>query len=149
MPTQIHQATISDLHQVAPLFDSYRQFYEKPSDLEAARVFLSERFKNDQSIIFLANTISGEAVGFTQLFPSFSSVSMARTFILNDLFVVPGARRGGVGTRLLAAAVQYGRAAGALRITLSTAIDNNNAKALYLSQGWKQDEAFDVFHLAL
>jgi GNAT superfamily N-acetyltransferase len=149
MPMQIHQATISDLHQVAPLFDSYRQFYEKPSDLEAARVFLSERFKNDQSIIFLANTISGEAVGFTQLFPSFSSVSMARTFILNDLFVVPGARRGGVGTRLLAAAVQYGRAAGALRITLSTAIDNNNAKALYLSQGWKQDEAFDVFHLAL
>jgi GNAT superfamily N-acetyltransferase len=145
----IHQATISDLDRIAPLFDAYRQFYGKPTDTEAARLFLSERFRNDQSVIFLANSANGDAVGFTQLFPSFSSVSMAPTFILNDLFVTPGARRGGVGAQLLGAAAQYGRATGALRITLSTAIDNNSAKALYLSQGWQQDTAFDVFHLVL
>jgi GNAT superfamily N-acetyltransferase len=145
----IQQATIDDLNLIAPLFDTYRQFYGKPTDIDAARAFLSERFKNDQSVIFLANTANGDPVGFTQLFPSFSSVSMSRTFILNDLFVAPPARRCGVGARLLAAAAHYARMAGAIRVTLSTAIDNSSAKALYLTQGWKQDEAFDVFHLAL
>ncbi len=145
----VHQATIDDVAQIAPLFDSYRQFYGKPTDLEGARVFLFERFKNCQSIVFVANTGNGDAVGFTQLFPSFSSVSMASALILNDLFVVPEVRRIGVAAELLEAAAQYGRSVGAIRITLSTAVDNGAAKALYVSQGWKQDEAFHVFHLGL
>lgn len=149
MPTHIQQATINSLDLVAPLFDAYRQFYGKPTDIDAARLFLSERCRNDQSVILLAYTANGVAVGFTQLFPSFSSVSMAQTFILNDLYVEPGSRRGGVGAQLLEAAALHARMAGAIRVTLSTAIDNSSAKALYLSQGWKQDEVFDVFHLSL
>lgn len=118
--------------------------------MTAARQFLYERFKNYQSVIFIALEENGDGVGFTQLFPSFSSVSMERTFILNDLYVAPGARRGGVATKLLDAAARYGRSAGAIRLTLSTVLDNDSAKALYLlSQGWKQDEVFCVFHLGL
>lgn len=145
----VHEATVEDVEVIAPLFDGYRQFYGKNSDLNAARIFLLERFKHYQSVIFLAKTTSGDAIGFTQLFPSFSSVSMARTFILNDLFVAPEARRSGAAAALLKAAAQYARSVGAIRLTLSTAVDNNTAKALYLSQGWKQDEAFHVFHLRL
>ena len=145
----IHQATIEDIDRIAPLFDGYRQFYGKPTDLIAARQFLYERFKNYQSVIFIANTANGDGVGFTQLFPSFSSVSMERTFILNDLYVAPSARRGGVAAKLLDAAAQYGRSVGAIRFTLSTGIDNDSAKALYRGLGWKQDEAFHVFHLGL
>lgn len=145
----VHQATVEDIDQLALLFDGYRQFYGKPSDPDAAREFLLERFRHYQSVIFLAHTAAGDAVGFTQLFPSFSSVSMARTFILNDLFVAPVARRSGVAAMLLASAAQYARSVGAIRITLTTAIDNTTAKALYLSQGWQQDEAFHVFHLGL
>jgi GNAT superfamily N-acetyltransferase len=145
----IHQATIDDLDRIAPLFDGYRQFYGKPTDLTAARQFLYERFKNHQSVIFIAKAENGEGVGFTQLFPSFSSVSMERTFILNDLYVAPSARRGRVAAGLLEAAAQYGRSVGAIRLTLSTGIDNDSAKALYRAQGWKQDEAFHVFHLGL
>jgi GNAT superfamily N-acetyltransferase len=145
----IHQATIKDIDRIAPLFDGYRQFYGKPTDLKAARQFLYERFKNYQSVIFVANAENGDGVGFAQLFPSFSSVSMERTFILNDLYVAPSARRSGVAAKLLDAATQYGRSVGAIRITLSTGMENNSAKALYLSQGWKQDEAFHVFHLGL
>ncbi len=145
----VHQATVEDLDQIVPLFDGYRQFYGKPSDPIAARAFLLERFEHFQSVIFLANTTTGDAVGFTQLFPSFSSVSMARTFILNDLFVSSDARRNGVAAMLLEAAARYARSVGAIRISLATAIDNNSAKALYFSQGWKQDEAFHVFHLGL
>ena len=74
----VHQATISDLELLVPLFDAYRQFYRRPGDSALARQFLWERFQHNESIIFLAVRQDGSAVGFTQLFPSFSSVSAAR-----------------------------------------------------------------------
>jgi hypothetical protein len=73
MPEQyvvVRQATILDLDLLTPLFDAYRQFYRKPSDLGLARRFLLERFQHNQSIVFLAVRQNGSAVGFTQLFPS-------------------------------------------------------------------------------
>src|SRR6266699_3356408 len=87
-------------HLLLPLFDAYRQFYRKPSDPGLARRFLLERFQHNQSVVFLAMRRDGSAVGFTQLFPSFSSASAARILVLNDLFVLPETRRMRVGTRL-------------------------------------------------
>ena len=106
----VRQATIHDLELVVPLFDAYRQFYRQTSDLDLARRFISERFEHNQSVIFLALDTSGAAVGFTQLFPWFSIRAAKRAFILNDLFVVPEARRKGVGALLLDAAAAYARA---------------------------------------
>ncbi len=143
------QATISDLDLLAPLFDAYRQFYRKPSDINLARQFLLERFQHNQSVIFLAVRQDGSAVGFTQLFPSFSSVSAARILILNDLFVRREARRAGVGSVLLAAAADFGRAIGAVRLTLSTEVTNHAAQTLYETEGWKRQTDFYVYTLAL
>lgn len=145
----IHQATIAEIEEIVPLFDAYRQFYNKPGEPEACRAFLLERFKYNQSVIFLARDASGQAVGFTQLYPSFSSASLAQIFILNDLFVAPSARRQGVGGLLLQAAAEYGRAAGAVRLTLSTGVNNNTAHGLYESKSWKRDGDFYVYHLPL
>src|SRR5437773_952172 len=103
----VRQATIFDLDLLTPLFDAYRQFYRKPSDLALARRFLLERFQHNQSVVFLAMRQDGSAVGFTQLFPSFSSASVARILILNDLFVRPEARRKRIGSVLLAAAARF------------------------------------------
>lgn len=143
------QATILDLDLLVPLFDAYRQFYRRPSDLGLARQFLHERLQHDQSIIFLALRQNGAAVGFTQLFPSFSSASAARIFILNDLFVQPEARRTGVGAMLLSAAADFGRSAGAVRLTLSTEITNRAAQALYETEGWTRQTDFYVYNLTL
>jgi GNAT superfamily N-acetyltransferase len=96
----IRQAVLADLDAVVTLFDAYRQFYGQPSDAEAARTFLQARFEHGQSVMLLAES-QGQAVGFTQLYPSFSSVSMARVFVLNDLFVALTARRLGVGRSLV------------------------------------------------
>lgn len=145
----VRQATIIDLDLVAPLFDAYRQFYRKSADLPLARQFLLERFRHNQSVIFVALGGGGVAVGFTQLFPSFSSVSAARIFILNDLFVLPEARRAGVGASLLRAAADYGKAVGAVRLTLSTEVTNKTAQALYEAEGWKRQTDFYVYDLAL
>lgn len=146
---QVRQATVADIEPLSSLFDSYRQFYGMPSDIVLARTFLLERFEHQQSVIFIAVTHTNEAVGFVQLYPSFSSVSAARTFILNDLFVVSEVRRSGVAGNLIKAAKNYGHSVGAVRLSLSTAVDNEVAQALYISHGWATDTKFVVFHLPL
>jgi GNAT superfamily N-acetyltransferase len=144
----IRQAVLADLDVVAGLFDGYRQFYEQVSDLVAARNFLRARFEHGQSVILLAES-QGQAVGFTQLYPSFSSVSMARIFVLNDLYVAPSARRMGVGERLLKAASDHALQMGAVRLSLTTNVQNLPAQALYASMGWARDQKYHAYHLAL
>lgn len=144
-PISVRQAVLSDLAVLAPLFDGYRQFYGRASDVAAAESFLRERFNHGESVVFLAQA-EGAPVGFTQLYPSFSSVSMARTFVLNDLFVAPSHRRTGVGSALLRAAVEYARSLEAIRVTLNTDKGNASAQAVYESQGWKRDQEFYVYH---
>jgi GNAT superfamily N-acetyltransferase len=145
----VRRASLADLDLLVPLFDAYRQFYEQRPDLALAWEFLHERLERDESVIFLALRPEGPAAGFTQLFPSFSSASAGRIFILNDLFVDPTARRSGVGQRLLDAAADFGRGAGAVRLTLSTAHRNTAAQSLYEAKGWRRDEVFRSYHLAL
>jgi GNAT superfamily N-acetyltransferase len=144
----IRQAVLADLDAVAILFDGYRQFYGQASDEAAAKTFLRARFEHGQSVVLLAES-QGQAVGFTQLYPSFSSVSMARVFVLNDLFVAPTARRMGVGEALLAAAAAYARQLGAVRLSLNTDVQNLPAQAFYASLGWERDQKFYAYHLAL
>jgi ribosomal protein S18 acetylase RimI-like enzyme len=146
--TVIHQATIQDLDRLAPLFDGYRQFYGQKSDVAAARAFLLERFRHSESIIFVASR-DGVAIGFTQLYPSFSSISMQRIYVLSDLYVVSHARKVGAGRLLLEAAVQFGRSAGAVQLTLETATTNITAQRLYESSGWQRDTEFYVYQITL
>jgi GNAT superfamily N-acetyltransferase len=149
MPTpEVRQATVADLNLLVPLFDAYRQFYRQPSDPERARRFLLDRLEHNQSVIFLAFD-GAAAIGFTQLYPSFSSTAMARIFILNDLFVAPEGRRSGAGSALLQAAADYGRRVGAVRLALSTEITNKTAQSAYERMGWKRDTVFYVYQLAL
>jgi len=148
MTHTVRQATVDDVEQLVPLFDAYRQFYGRTSDVAAARTFLLARFANRESTLFIAH--QGEmAIGFAQLYPSFSSVSLARIFILNDLFVQEQARRTGVASSLLSAAATFAVSLGAVRLSLSTALTNDAAQALYRSAGWNRDQQFSVYHLAL
>lgn len=144
----VRQASILDLPELVPLFDGYRRFYERASDVAGARAFLRERLDQAQSVIFLAHD-GGEPIGFTQLYPSFSSASMARIFILNDLFVREDARGKGAARQLIGHAGDFARAAGAVRLTLSTALTNVRAQAVYESLGWQRDQSFCVYNFAL
>jgi ribosomal protein S18 acetylase RimI-like enzyme len=149
MSVTVRRATLDDLDSLVPLFDAYRGFYRKPGDLDLARRFLRERLQLNQSIVFVALAQDGSSVGFTQLFPSFSSASAARIFTLNDLFVKPEARRMGAGSLLLKAAADFARAEGAVRLTLSTEVTNEAAQALYEGAGWKRQTDFHVYNLPL
>ena len=141
--SRIVQITTAQADLVAPLFDAYRQFYGKPPDLEGARRFLAERLERGESVVLAV--IEGEqGVGFTQLYPSFSSGSLKPIWILNDLFVTASARRRGVARTLLQAARDHALRTGAARLALATAVTNTKAQALYEQDGWRRDTAF--FH---
>jgi GNAT superfamily N-acetyltransferase len=144
----VRQATVSDLDGLVPLFDRYRQFYRQPSEPDRIRKFLLDRIEHNQSVIFVA-VKDGALTGFTQLYPSFSSGALARIFILNDLFVDPGARRVGAATALLQAAAEYGRSFHALRLVLSTEVGNAVAQSLYEKLGWKRNTEFCTYQITL
>lgn len=143
---QVRLAVLADLPFLVPLLDAYRVFYGCDSDVEAARRFLLERFTHGESVLFLAVTADA-AVGFCQLYPSFSSVSLAKTFILNDLYVVPNYRKQGLGTMLLAEAAGFARDFGVIRLTLSTATTNHAVQGLCEQAGWLRDQNFFVYNL--
>lgn len=145
---QVRRASAADLAALSVLFDGYRRFYGKPADVTGARKFLEQRFARGDSALFVAFR-GRDAVGFTQLYPSLSSVSMARIEILNDLFVTEAARGSGAGQALVQAGVAYAREQGAVRVMLSTARTNTTAQRLYESLGWVRDEAFLTYEFAL
>ncbi len=148
MTALVRRATADDVEHLAPLFDRYRMFYGQASDLTLASNFLTERLTGDESLVLLAQ--DGDALlGFTQLYPSFSSVRARRTWILNDLFVAATARRRGVASLLLQSAAHFARGDGALRLELETDRDNTGAQALYRSLGWIEFDESLRFHLPL
>jgi len=132
---------MDDLVEVARLFDNYRQFYGQAPNPDLARSFISGRLGNGDSVILLAQ-LRQASVGFAQLYPSFSSVSATRTWILNDLYVCERNRRHGMGKMLLDAATQYARSTGASRLSLATAVSNRAAQTLYEASGWQRNSEF-------
>ncbi|WP_449446319.1 N-acetyltransferase family protein [Thermomonas brevis] len=118
--------------------NGYRQFYGQASDVALAWQWLRERLRFGESTVLVAKR-EGAIVGFAQLYPMFSSVRTAKTWILNDLYVDAGARRQGVARRLLDAAAAFAREDGAAGIALETARDNDAARALYRAAGWQED----------
>ncbi|MCL7987503.1 GNAT family N-acetyltransferase [Sphingobacterium sp. lm-10] len=143
----------SQYESVVDLFNDYRIFYQQKSDKELAKIFIRQRLENNESVIFLAtDSTSGAAMGFTQLYPKFSSMRVTKNWILNDLFVDPNYRKQGIGEKLIHEAMAFARQDGATRLYLSTAVDNLTAQRLYEQVGFEKqgiDTAFYDYSIAL
>ncbi len=149
MTLKLLRADASSLDQVAGLFDAYRGFYGQPANLPQSRQFLAERLARDESVIFYAQDESVQALGFVQLYPSFSSIDAHRTWLLSDLFTASQARGRGVGTLLMNAARDFALATGAKGLVLETATDNHTAQRLYESLGYVRDPGYYTYCLDL
>jgi ribosomal protein S18 acetylase RimI-like enzyme len=145
---EIRRATLADLPVLATLFDRYRQFYGQPADADRARRFLAERLEREESVVFMAFE-ARRALGFVQLYPGFSSVGAARTFVLNDLYVEADQRGRGTGRGLVAAATAHARSTGAASLSLQTGVANDAAQRLYESLGWIRETRFLGYGLSL
>jgi len=130
-------------------FDAYRGFYGQPSNLTQSRNFIAERIARDESAIFFVEDDTGEALGFVQLYPTFSSIDAHRTWLLSDLFTTPAARGRGVGTLLMNTARTFALLTGAKGLVLATATDNLGAQRLYESLGYVRDTGYYTYCLDL
>lgn len=139
--THVRPATPADLDALTRLFVGYHEFYGREGDAAAARDFLAARQRDGDAVVLVAEADSG-LVGFAQVYPTWSSLSMARVWVLNDLFVDPSARGTGAGRSLVRAVLAAARDAGAVRVSLSTQTTNHTAQALYVAEGFARDEEF-------
>lgn len=130
------KAEIKDVKQLAELFDQYRIFYHKDSDIPVAEKFLTERLQNKDSEIFVAEN-DGKLVGFVQLYPLFSSTRMKRYWLLNDLFVNENFRGKGFSKQLIFEAQEMAKTSNACGILLETGKSNDIGNQLYPSCGFE------------
>jgi len=147
LDAEVRIATAVDLRTVARLFDAYRVFYGRSSNRRAARLFLADRMARGESVILVARTrrtadAPAVDVGFAQLYRTFSSVRLGASLILNDLYVIPEARRRGIGARLVDACTAYARKVRAVSLQLETHPDNAAALRLYAGKGFVADTEF-------
>lgn len=143
--SNISRATVSDITELHVLVKKYRAFYKQPEN-EKTLGYLEQRLAKDEAIVFIAR-VNGEAVGFTLLYPTFSTVSLSSIWLLNDLYVDESARGNGIATQLMDVAESAAKAAGATRVFLRTANDNLPAQALYEGRNWVKDEVFRRYDL--
>lgn len=141
-------ATSPEFSAATVLFDQYRSFYGKPTDLSLAQHYLRERLEAGESTVLLAR-LQDRWIGFCQLYPGFSSLSCARTVILNDLYVDDAHRSAGVGRALIDRASALARRVRAARLVLETAEINVRAQALYESLGFERSRGFLSYSLCL
>lgn len=135
---KIRRAEKRDLLQLTILFNKYRMFYNKPSELEDCKLFIKRRLENNDSCIFVAVQKS-QLIGFVQLYESFSSVELEKIYILNDLFVLESARRKGIADKLMQRAEEFANNNQACRLLLETGKRNKVAQMLYIQRNWQMD----------
>ena len=137
----IQRATLNELDSLTELFDLYRLFYKQESNLEGARAFLKERLVKEESVVFIAYD-ENSPVGFVQLYPSFSSVSMKQSWILNDLYVKKSARNNGFAEKLIKMVINFAEETDAKGILLETDKENIPAQRLYEKIGFIRDSNY-------
>jgi len=148
---RIIQATLEHLDLLTPLFVKYREFYGELPFPDSSRAFLEKRLSREESVIYLAlpDDDDGKLVGFCQLYPSYSSLSLKRVWILNDIYVAEDARRQLVADHLMQKAKKMARETQAVRMRVSTSANNEVAQKVYESIGFREDTQFKNYTLPI
>ena len=145
MEFEIIKANVNHIKQVGELFDLYRQFYKYVSNINESTDYISERMKNNESIIFFATNKQKEAMGFVQLYETFGSLDLGIIIILYDLYVKKDHRKNKIGRQLMLKSHEHAKKINAKRIQLSTATDNFIGQSLYESLGYVKDADFYTY----
>ena len=147
----IREAKLEDLDRLIILFEKYMKFYQRADRKELIRQYLENRLRMGEARVLLAfeNDSDQQPIAFVLLYPGFSSLSLGKIYILNDLYVEEYARRSGIARKLIDASRELARKDHALRLDLSTANTNIEAQKLYELYGFKKDEIFSNYSYSL
>ena len=145
----IKNISTEELDDLVLLFDQYMVFYKQPSAPDKYRKYLNERLINNEASVFIAYGLGNEPVGFVLNYHTFSSVSLGKVVVLNDLFVIASNRKQGVANNLINSSISLARKTGSIRVDLGTAKDNFAAQALYEKIGFVKDTEYFSYALAV
>lgn len=146
---EIKRANINMLDDILMLINAYRCFYKYANDnLDRLKAFIEARLINNESVIFLAYS-EGKPIGFTQLYPSFTTLGLRKLWILNDLYIEKSYRGNGVGKILIDTVINFASNDGAFRVDIKTEHNNFPAKNLYDAYGFKRDDTYLYFQYLL
>ena len=141
---QVREAKLSDLENLSDLFNSYRMFYGKKSDIKVANEFLRSRIENKDSKIFVCD-LNNELSGFVQLYPIFSSTRVSKYWLLNDLFVDIEKRGKGYSKLLIDRSKELVIESKACGMMLETEKSNDIGNMLYPSTGFKKNKLSNFY----
>ncbi|PUB28561.1 ribosomal protein S18 acetylase RimI-like enzyme [Elizabethkingia sp. YR214] len=142
---EIRLATLYDLESLILIFEKYRDFYKKMADYETAKSFLEERISRNESVIYIAEA-NQKIVGFTQLYPLFSSTRMKKLWLLNDLYVEEEYRQKGISVALIDRAKELCRETGACQLSLETSKTNMVGNNLYPKTDFQLDTETNFYY---
>ncbi|MEZ8826009.1 GNAT family N-acetyltransferase [Vibrio amylolyticus] len=147
------QITTLELNDLTELFEQYMAFYQQPSNPKRFREYLSQRLESNEATVYIAYDSDsdpiGKPVGFVLNYHSFSSLSLGKVIVLNDLFVVPSARGKGVARGLINCAIDLAKQTEAVCVDLGTAKDNLTAQSLYEKIGFVKDTKYYSYSLSI
>ncbi|MGX6444843.1 N-acetyltransferase family protein [Neobacillus sp. K501] len=141
---KIRQATIVDVPNLVPIFDEYREYFKQQKNPAEVERFLFEKFEHLESVIFLAE-IDSEVIGFAQVYPIFSSLTLKRVWLLNDFFIFEAYRNRGVGSELFRKVKEFSILTKAKGIELSVEHVNEKAWQFWERLGFKIDDEFRYY----
>ena len=130
MSISIRPITQSDKTSWLELFKEYIVFYK--SSLSDAQFELTwQRINSEFNIKGLVAEVDNKIVGFTHYIWRPSTWEVEDFCYLEDLYVDPKNRKGGVGRALIKAVEEIAIAKGSKRLYWTTAPDNETARKLY------------------
>jgi len=142
---EVRPVTRDDLPILIALIADYQRFYGNaaPDDEHNAVFFGGFVAPSDRGMLIAAHDDDDSLAGYTCLYWTFSSISASEVVLLNDLYVRPSRRGGGVGEALIAAAREVARERGCSHLRWCTELHNRRAQRLYERVGAERVALFE------
>lgn len=129
---EIRDAREEEVEDLLPLMRGYCDFYESDPPDEGLRTMARALISDpEQGALFIARDGEGKAIGFAAMGWKWSSTRGSQVGYLEDLFVDPESRGGGVADALIGSCAERCRERGVPVLLWQTATDNHRAQAVY------------------
>jgi GNAT superfamily N-acetyltransferase len=130
----IREAVADDLPSVIGLVRALADFEKLPGPDAAAEARFTADFQTDRYRLLVAD-LDARVVGYALYFMTYSTFLARPSLYLEDLFVLPEARRHGIGTAFLKRLIDHAAASGCGRFEWTVLDWNDPAQAFYRSLG--------------
>jgi GNAT superfamily N-acetyltransferase len=129
---EVRPAREDEAEDLLPLMRAYCVFYGAEPDDEGLLTLLRALATNpEQGALFCARDAEGTAIGVATMDWKWSSTRGSQVGYLEDLFVDPDSRGGGVADALIEACAERCRERGVPALLWQTATDNHRAQKVY------------------